>query len=78
MILSDSLHDAMEKIQLIIDRLKTSQICHKYDVNVRHKGLEFQIDDLVVLKVSPMKVLIRFGKKGKLNIRYVGPYEILG
>ncbi|XP_069148044.1 uncharacterized protein [Solanum lycopersicum] len=38
--------------------------------------LEFQVDDWVLLKVSPMKGVMRFGKKGKLNPRYVGPYKI--
>ena len=37
--------------------------------------LEFEIDDCVFLKVSPIKGMIRFGKKGKLNPRYVGPYK---
>ncbi|WMV25702.1 hypothetical protein MTR67_019087 [Solanum verrucosum] len=39
--------------------------------------LEFQVDDWVFLKLSPMKRVMRFGKKGKLSPRYVGPYRIL-
>ncbi|WMV13460.1 hypothetical protein MTR67_006845 [Solanum verrucosum] len=39
--------------------------------------LEFQVDDWVFLKVSPMKGLMRFGKKGKLSPKYVGPHRIL-
>ncbi|WMV54289.1 hypothetical protein MTR67_047674 [Solanum verrucosum] len=39
--------------------------------------LEFQVDDWVFLKMSPMKEVMRFGKKGKLNRRYIGPYKIL-
>ncbi|WMV13774.1 hypothetical protein MTR67_007159 [Solanum verrucosum] len=38
--------------------------------------LEFEVDDWVYLKVSPMKGVMRFGKKGKLSPRYVGPYKI--
>ena len=38
---------------------------------------EFQVGDKVLLKVSPWKGVIRFGKRGKLNPRYVGPFEIL-
>ncbi|GKC87517.1 putative reverse transcriptase domain-containing protein [Tanacetum coccineum] len=34
-------------------------------------------DDRVILKVSPWKGLVRFGKKGKLTPRYVGPFEIV-
>ena len=43
----------------------------------RRKPLEFQVGDKVLLKVSPWKGVIRFGKRGKLNPRYVGPFEIL-
>ena len=39
--------------------------------------MEFQVGDLVFLKVSPWKRMIRFGKRGKLNPRYIGPFEIL-
>ncbi|WMV30080.1 hypothetical protein MTR67_023465 [Solanum verrucosum] len=43
----------------------------------RKRDLEFEVDDWVHLKISPMKGVMRFGKKGKLIPRYVGPYEIL-
>nr|GEW62356.1 reverse transcriptase domain-containing protein [Tanacetum cinerariifolium] len=43
----------------------------------RHKPLEFNVDDRVLLKLSPWKALIRFGKKGKLAPRYVGLFEIV-
>ncbi|GJX61162.1 hypothetical protein Tco_0294062 [Tanacetum coccineum] len=43
----------------------------------RRKPLEFEVGDRVLLKVSPWKGVIRFGKKGKLAPRYVGPFEIL-
>ncbi|GKE34845.1 putative reverse transcriptase domain-containing protein [Tanacetum coccineum] len=45
--------------------------------NVRQKPLEFQVGDRVMLKVSPRKGVIRFGKRGKLNPRYIGPFKIL-
>ena len=77
MIRPDLVFYAMEKVQLIIDRLKTAQICLKYYVDVRRRELEFQVDDWVFLKVSPMKGVMRFGKKGKISPRYVGPYKIL-
>ncbi|KAD4179023.1 hypothetical protein E3N88_27614 [Mikania micrantha] len=41
----------------------------------RRKPLEFQVGDRVLLKVSPWKGVIRFGKRGKLNPRYIGPFE---
>ncbi|WMV58415.1 hypothetical protein MTR67_051800 [Solanum verrucosum] len=70
-------NDAMEKVQLIRDRLKTAQSRQKSYADVRRRHLEFQIDDWVFLKMSPMKGVMRFGKKGKLSPRYVGPYRIL-
>ncbi|GJX51800.1 putative reverse transcriptase domain-containing protein [Tanacetum coccineum] len=42
-----------------------------------HKPLEFQVGDKVMLKVLPWKGVIRFGKQGKLNPRYIGPFKIL-
>ncbi|GKA32406.1 putative reverse transcriptase domain-containing protein [Tanacetum coccineum] len=45
--------------------------------NVRRKPLEFQVGDRVMLKVSPQKGVIRFGKLGKLNSLYIGPFKIL-
>ena len=67
----------MEKVQLIRDRLKTTQSRQKSYADVRRRELEFQVDDWVFLKVSPMKGVIKFGKKGKLSPRYVCPYKIL-
>ncbi|GJX70609.1 hypothetical protein Tco_0307780 [Tanacetum coccineum] len=45
--------------------------------NIRRKPLEFQVGDHVMLKVSPRKGVIRFGKRGKLNPRYIRPFKIL-
>ena len=71
-----SILNAMEKVQVIRDRLNTYQSHQKYYADVRRMELEFQVHDWVFLKVSPMKGVIRFGKKGKLSPRYVGPYKI--
>ena len=43
----------------------------------RRKPLEFDVGDYVLLKVSPWKGVVRFGKKGKLAARYVRPFKIL-
>ena len=64
---------AMDKVQLIRDRLKTTQSRQRSYVDVRRRELEFQVDNWVFLKVSPMKGVMRFVKKGKLSPRYVGP-----
>ena len=47
-----------------------------YADNIR-RDLEFEIGDLVYLKISPMKGVMRFGKKGKYISRYDSPYEVL-
>ncbi|GKF35021.1 hypothetical protein Tco_0108221, partial [Tanacetum coccineum] len=41
------------------------------------KSLEFEVRNRVLLKVTPWKGVVHFGKKGKLALRYVGPFEIL-
>ena len=43
----------------------------------RCKDLEFDVGDIVFLKVACMKGVLRFEKKGKLSPRFVGPFEIL-
>ena len=43
----------------------------------RRSDLESEVGDLVYLKVSPMRGVVRFGKKGKLSPRYIEPYRIL-
>ncbi|GKA53826.1 putative reverse transcriptase domain-containing protein [Tanacetum coccineum] len=45
--------------------------------DMRRKPLEFQVGDKVMLKVSPWKGVIRFGKRGKLNPHYIGPFKII-
>ncbi|WMV09915.1 hypothetical protein MTR67_003300 [Solanum verrucosum] len=73
----DSVHETIEKVQLIRDRQKRAQSRQKSYADVRRRDVEFKINDWVFLKVSPMKVVMRFGKKGKLSPRYVGSYRIL-
>ena len=73
----DLVMDALEKVRMIRERLKTAQSRQKSYADVRRRDLEFKVGDWVYLKVSPMKGVVRFGKKGKLSPRYVGPYEII-
>ncbi|KAH0665088.1 hypothetical protein KY285_026294 [Solanum tuberosum] len=72
----DLVHQAMEKMKVIQERLKTAQSRQKSYPDVRRRELEFEVDDWVYLKVSPMKGVMRFGKKGKLSPRYIFPYRI--
>ncbi|GJS33729.1 putative reverse transcriptase domain-containing protein [Tanacetum coccineum] len=69
--------ETFEKIVQIKERLKTARSCQKSYADKRRKPLEFQVGDRVLLKVSPWKGVVRFGKKGKLAPRYVGPFEIV-
>ena len=73
----DMVRETTKKIIQIRDRLQTARSRQKSYADVRRKPLEFQIGDRVMLKVSPWKGVIRFGKRGKLNPRYIGPFKIL-
>ncbi|GJY10507.1 hypothetical protein Tco_0378692 [Tanacetum coccineum] len=66
-----------DKVVLIKEKLKAARDRQKSYANNRRKPLEFEVGDQVMLKVSLWKGVIRFGKKGKLAPRYVGPFEIL-
>ncbi|GJX34455.1 putative reverse transcriptase domain-containing protein [Tanacetum coccineum] len=58
-------------------KLKKRRSRQKSYADKRRKPLEFEVGDRVLLKVSPWKGVVRFGKKGKLAPRYVGPFEII-
>ncbi|KAL5548997.1 hypothetical protein UlMin_004228 [Ulmus minor] len=69
--------DTTQAVKKIQTRMKSAQSRQKSYADKRRRPLEFQVGDSVFLKVSPFKGVIRFGKRGKLNPRYIGPYEIL-
>ncbi|GJZ64998.1 hypothetical protein Tco_0621694 [Tanacetum coccineum] len=73
------IHETTEKIVQIRQRLQAARDRQRSYANVRRrrKPLEFQVGDRVMLKVLPSKGVIRFGKRGKLNPRYIGPFKIL-
>ena len=54
-----------------------AQSRQKSYADVRRRDLEFEVGDHVFLKVAPMRGVLRFGKKGKLSPRFIGPFEIL-
>jgi hypothetical protein len=66
-----------EKVQKIIHNLKKAQVRQKSYVDKRRQPLYFLVGDYVYLKVSPMKGVSRFGIKGKLAPRYIGPFPVL-
>ncbi|GJX43649.1 retrotransposable element Tf2 [Tanacetum coccineum] len=69
--------ETTEKIIQIKNRIQASRDRQKSYADVRCKPLEFQVGDKVMLKVSTWKGVIRFGKWGKLNPRYIGPFKVL-
>ncbi|KAD4385610.1 hypothetical protein E3N88_25779 [Mikania micrantha] len=71
------IQETTDKIAQIKDRIKAARDRQKSYADNRRKPLEFAIGDKVMLKVSPWKGVVRFGKKGKLAPRYIGPFEIL-
>ncbi|GJU62269.1 putative reverse transcriptase domain-containing protein [Tanacetum coccineum] len=70
-------HETTEKIIRIKKRIQAARDRQKSYADKRCKPLEFEVGDKVMLKVSPWKGVIRFGKWGKLNPRYIGPFKIL-
>ncbi|GKD23858.1 putative reverse transcriptase domain-containing protein [Tanacetum coccineum] len=77
MIGPELVQETTEKISQIKDRLKVARDRQKSYADKRRKPLEFSVGDYVLLKVSPWKGVVRFGKKGKLAPRFVGPFEII-
>ena len=62
---------------MIRDRLATAYSQQKSYVDNRKRPSEFHVGDKVYLKISPIKGVMRFFRKGKMIPRYVGPYEIV-
>ncbi|GKA14287.1 putative reverse transcriptase domain-containing protein [Tanacetum coccineum] len=71
------IHETTEKIIQMKKRIQAARDRQKSYADRRRKPLEFQVGDKDMLKVSPWKGVIRFGKRGKLNPRYIGPFKIL-
>jgi hypothetical protein len=73
----DLVTEAEEKVKTIQNNLKAAQSRQKSYADIRRRPLQFQIGDFVYLRVSPTRGIQRFGVKGKLAPRYIGPFEIL-
>ncbi|GJQ88994.1 putative nucleotidyltransferase, ribonuclease H [Tanacetum coccineum] len=61
----------------IKQRMQAARDRQKSYADLKRKPMEFQVGDKVMLKVSPWKGVVRFGKRGKLNPRYVGPFKVI-
>ncbi|KAD5318327.1 hypothetical protein E3N88_18273 [Mikania micrantha] len=69
-------HETTEKIVQIRKSMAAARDRQKSYADKRRKPLEFKVGDRVLLNVSPWKGVIRFCKRGKLNPRYIRPFEI--
>jgi hypothetical protein len=63
-------------MRVINERMSAAQSWQKSYADKQRRPLEFEVGDRVFLKVSPMRGVMRFGKKGKLSPRFIGPFEI--
>ena len=73
----DLIKDAEEKVALIRDRLKVAQSRQKSYADAKRKEVVYEIGDRAYLRVSPLRGIKRFGIKGKLAPRFIGPYRVL-
>lgn len=65
-----------DKIKMIKEKMKVSQCCQKSYHDKRRKALEFEVDDHVFLRVTPVTVVGRALKSLKLKLRFIGSYQI--
>ena len=73
----EMVQETTDKIAQVRQNLLAARSRQKSYADKRRRPLEFNVGDLVLLKVSPWKGVVRFGKKGKLAPRFVGPFKIL-
>ena len=73
----DLIQEPEEKVKMIREILKVATNRQKSYTNMRRKDIRYEVDEKVFLKVSPWKKVMRFGKKGKLSLRFIGPYEVI-
>jgi hypothetical protein len=73
----DILLEAEENIRMVRENLKTTQSRQRSYADTRRRELSFEVGDYVYMKVSPIRGIKRFGVKGKLAPRYIGPVEDL-
>ncbi|GJW82976.1 putative reverse transcriptase domain-containing protein [Tanacetum coccineum] len=69
--------ETTKKVIQIKQRMQAAHDRQKSYADLKRKPMEFQVGDRVMLKVSPWKGVVHFGKWGKLNPRYVGPFKVL-
>ena len=73
----DLIQETKEKVKMIRERLKVATDRQKSYANMKRKDVCNEIGEKMFLKVSPLKKVMRFGQKGKLNPRFIGSYEVI-
>ena len=71
------IQEAEDQVCIIRERLKAAQSRQKTIYDRHHLDVHYEVGDQVYLWVTPLKGVHRFGIKGKLAPRYVGPFRIL-
>lgn len=74
---TEIMEETKTKIRGIREHLRMAQLLQQQYANKKRKPLDFKVGDMVMLKVSSLKAIIHFCKKGKLTPRYIGPFQIL-
>ena len=70
------IEETIEKVKIIRQKIQTAQSQQKSYADHRRKDLEFEVGDMVFLKVTPLRGTVATRKGKKLKPRYVGPYKI--
>ena len=73
----DLIREIEEKVKMIREKLKMATDRQKSYTDMKRKDIRYEVGEKVFLKVSPWKKVMRFGKKGKLSPRFIGPYEVI-
>jgi hypothetical protein len=73
----DILEEAEKQVCMVREKLRVAQSKQKSYTNHRRRELSFEVEDFVYLKVSPMRGLCHFKVRGKLTLRFIGPFKIL-
>lgn len=74
---SDMIQEAEEQVRIVSEKLKTTQSCQKSQYDRKHKAMTYEVGEKAYVRVTPLKGTHRFGIKGKLAPRYIGPFHIL-
>ena len=71
------IQEAVEQVRIVREKLTTAQSRQQSQYDRKHKAMTFEIDEKAYLRITPLKGTHRFGIKGKLAPRYIGPFRIL-